>query len=72
MKIPPLPPYEEFIKMENDSKIAEDNKAYKNIQEAMAREVSKMCLGYLERYHNWLMEQLEGNVESAETETDME
>ena len=63
MKLPPLPPYEEFIKLQN-----EDSKL--KVRVSFIKSISTICLSYLEQYHNWLMEQLEGNVKSTETDTE--
>ena len=74
MKLPPLPPYEEFMKLNNNSEFTEENNTPENIQEtlieAFSHEVKKMCLYYLECYHNWLSKQLEDNVQSAETDAE--
>lgn len=62
MKLSPLPPYEEFIKLQN-----EDSKF--EVSDGFIKLVSKICLSYLEQYHNWLTEQLEGDVQSTETDS---
>lgn len=62
MKLPPLPPYEEFIKLQNDSDL--------KVRDGFIQSVSKICLGYLEQYHNWLAKQLEGNTNSTEADMD--
>ena len=62
MKLSPLPPYEEFIKLQN-----EDSKL--KVRDGFIQSVSKICLSYIKQYHNWLAKQLEGNVQSTETDS---